>query len=141
MRASQEDRQVLKTRSALTKKPKVKPVKFVNKVKQFKNTLRSKAVIGASKKINMEDDESSSDEEDEANDENVFMGDQSLPSMVSKVIKKKGFSRAHYTEMKREVKRRAKSGASGTKRRVEKLREIQSEFKAKVLGTSTKMEM
>ena len=81
--------------------------------------------IGDSKKINMEDS-SSSGESDE--DENVFMGDSEV---TTKGIKKRKLSRADYTTMKRELKRRGKVGSKGYKRRVEKLAAAQDEIKSR----------
>ncbi len=95
--------------------------------------------IGSAKKINMQDS-SSSDSDDDEEDRDVFMGDQSVPSLASKGIKKrKGLTRAHYVTMKREMKRRIKSGAKGVKRRAEKLSQMQADIIAKFKGSAMEM--
>ena len=102
----------------------MKPV-VANPGKVLKKAFKSLSLTAESKKINMKD--SSSDESEE---------EQPSSGITKTIQKKRVLSRADYKEMKKELKRRAKSGASGSKRRVEKLRLLQDEFVMKVRGQS-----
>ena len=77
----------------------------------------------------MADSENSSSSDGESDDqkmEGVESALQHMPVLTGKQIQKKPkFSRAHYKEMKKEMKRRLKNHTSGSKRRAEKLAEAQ----------------
>ena len=128
LRLSAQDHQLNKKRAAGSKKPKVVPV-VAKQAKLLKRQLKSLSINTETKKINMadSDDSSSSDGESETEQmEGVESAVQQLPSLTGKQIQKKPkFSRAHYKEMKKEMKRRLKNHTSGSKRRAEKLAEAQ----------------
>ncbi len=90
----------------------------------LKKALKAMTINTASKKINMEDSssESSGDEGDSQKMEGVQLANQ-VPTHTEKQIQKKPkLSRAHYKEMKRELKRRVKiMKSSGSKRKAERM--------------------
>ena len=93
--------------------------------KLLRKALKSMSITTASKKIDMNDSSSSESSGENSEDEQmegVQLASQ-VPTHTEKQIKKKPkLSRAHYKEMKRELKRRVKiMKSSGSKRKAERM--------------------